>query len=164
MIMVNQNTKHTRKKRLSKSNKQKLAKKLESSVANISKRGIYFKAKTKNNTYNIIDGANKKVVLEDVLLPESANTILNTLKQANKQKIPKIIERFNYTLRTYQPNIEKQLNDIMFYRHTMKTTKDSIKFFSTEARIDIAVSKLRFERDTLQDRLGINVLHSSYLD
>ena len=40
--MVNQNTKPTRKKRLSKSNKQKLAKKLESSVANISKKGIFF--------------------------------------------------------------------------------------------------------------------------
>ena len=52
----------------------------------------------------------------------------------------------------------------MFYRHTMKTTKDTVKFFSTEARIDMSVSKLRYERDNLQNRLGINVLHSTHLD
>lgn len=162
--MVNRNTKPTRKKRLSKSNKQKLAKKLESSVANISKKGIYFKARAKNNTYNIVDGANKKVVLENILLPESANEILNTLKNANKKKIPKILQTFYDTLNTHQPSIEKHLNDIMFYRHTMKTTKDTVKFFSTEARIDMSVSKLRYERDNLQNRLGINVLHATHLD
>ena len=56
------------------------------------------------------------------------------------------------------------INDLFFYKHTLKTTKDSVKFFSTEARIDISVSKLRYERDCLQDKLGINVLHATHLD
>ena len=43
MIMVNRNTKPTRKKRLSKKKQQELAKKLESSVANVSKKGLFFK-------------------------------------------------------------------------------------------------------------------------
>tara|TARA_B100000902_G_scaffold34893_1_gene42042 strand:- start:112927 stop:113415 length:489 start_codon:yes stop_codon:yes gene_type:complete len=162
--MVNRNTKHTRKKKLSKKKQQELAQKLESSVANISKKGIFFKSRNKNGSYSIVDGTKKEVLIENILLPESANIIIQTLKSANKQKITRIVENFESTLRRYQPNIEKHLNDIFFYRHTMKTTKDSIKFFSTEARIDMSVSKLRYERDCLQDKLGINVLHATHLD
>ena len=162
--MVNRNTKPTRKKRLSKKKQQELAKKLESSVANISKKGLFFKSRNKDGSYNIVDGAKKEILIENILLPESANQILNTLKQANKKKIANLIDKFKITLRTYQPSIEKHLNDLFFYKHTLKTTKDSVKFFSTEARIDISVSKLRYERDCLQDKLGINVLHATHLD
>ena len=45
--MVNRNTKPTRKKRLSKKKQQELAKKLESSVANVSKKVYFLKAETK---------------------------------------------------------------------------------------------------------------------
>lgn len=162
--MVNRNTKPTRKKRLSKKKQQELAKKLESSVANVSKKGLFFKSRNKDGSYNIVDGAKKEVLVENILLPESANQILNTLKQANKKKIANLVEKFKVTLNVYQPSIEKHINDLFFYKHTLKTTKDSVKFFSTEARIDISVSKLRHERDCLQDKLGINVLHATHLD
>jgi len=164
MIMVNRNTKHTRKKKLSKKKQQELAKKLESSVANVSKKGIFFKSRDKNGIYSIVDGTTKSVIIEHIVLPETANQILTTLRQSNKKKLPKVIEKFNETLRQYQPIIEKHLNDLFFYKHTLKTTKDTVKFFSTEARIDISVSKLRHERDCLQDKLGINVLHATHLD
>ena len=164
MIMVNRNTKPTRKKRLSKKKQQELAKKLESSVANVSKKGLFFKSRNKDGSYNIVDGAKKEVLVENILLPESANQILNTLKQANKKKIANLVEKFKVTLNVYQPSIEKHINDLFFYKHTLKTTKDSVKFFSTEARIDISVSKLRYERDCLQDKLGVNVLHATHLD
>ena len=164
MIMVNRNTKPTRKKRLSKKKQQELAKKLESSVANVSKKGIFFKSRNKDGTYSIIDGTNKTVLINNIVLPESANQILNSIRQSNKKKLPSIVAKFNETLKQYQPIIEKHINDLFFYKHTLRTTKDSVKFFSTEARIDISVSKLRHERDCLQDKLGINVLHATHLD
>ena len=41
--MVKQNTKFTRKKRLTKKQKQDIANKLENTVNNVSKKGLFFK-------------------------------------------------------------------------------------------------------------------------
>ena len=46
--MVKQNTKSTRKKRLTKKQKLDIANKLESTVQKISKKGLFFKTKNKN--------------------------------------------------------------------------------------------------------------------
>ena len=66
--MVNRNTKSIPKKRLSKKKQQELAKKLESSVANVSKKGIFFKSRNKDGSYNIVDGTKKEVLVENILL------------------------------------------------------------------------------------------------
>ena len=44
----------------------------------------------------------------------------------------------------------KFANDIMFYKYTLKTTKDQIKYDMTEARLDDATSRLWHIREELQ--------------
>ena len=87
----------------------------------MSKKGLFFKSRNKDGSYNIVDGAKKEVLVENILLP-NANQILNTLKQANKKKIAQLVDKFNITLSMYQPSIEKHINDL-FYKHTLKPKK-----------------------------------------
>ena len=82
------NTKPTRKKRLSKKKQQELAKKLESSVANVSKKGLFFKSRNKDGSYNIVDGAKKEVLVENILLPESQSDIKHTKTSKQKENCP----------------------------------------------------------------------------
>ena len=82
--MVNRNTKPTRKKRLSKKKQQELAKKLESSVANVSKKGIFFKSRNKDGTYSIVDGTDKTVLIDNIVLPETFNCCVTRLPQTSK--------------------------------------------------------------------------------
>ena len=67
------------------------------------------------------------------------------------------------TLKNYQNDVHKHLNDIFFYKHTMKTTKDNVLFYATEARVDMSLMKLRHCREELHNKLEINSLHGIHL-
>jgi hypothetical protein len=45
--------------------------------------------------------------------------------------------------------IEKNYNDAIFYKHTMRVTKDDTKFFVAQTRYDIAASKTRYAKEEL---------------
>ena len=47
----------------------------------------------------------------------------------------------NDYIRDLDKVIEKNYNDAVFYKHTMKVTKDDTKFFVAQTRYDIAASK-----------------------
>ena len=85
--MVRQNTKYTRKKRLTKKQKLDIANKLERTVNNVSKKGLFFKTKNKFGDWSIVDGRTKKVLLDNILLVESANIILRTITTANVKQL-----------------------------------------------------------------------------
>lgn len=162
--MAKQNIKHTRKKPLTKAKKKALATKLEQTVNKVSTKGLFFKTKTKGGDWNIVDGKNKKVVLENVLLVESANHILNSLNNSNQKQVKKLIHSYTGSLQQYQRPIFKHLNDIMFYKHTLKTTKSMVLFFSTEARVDLSLMNLRHAREELHIKLTTNTHHGKYLN
>tara|TARA_A200000159_G_C7312107_1_gene335089 strand:+ start:199 stop:690 length:492 start_codon:yes stop_codon:yes gene_type:complete len=161
--MVKQNTKSTRKKRLTKKQKQDIANKLENTVNNVSKKGLFFKTKNKHGDWTIVDGKTKKIVFDDILLVESANIILRTLQKANPKQIQKLIPSYRETLDRYHNTLQKHLSDIFFYKHTMKTTKDTVTFYATEARVDVSLLKLRHCREELHAKLDVNSLHGIYL-
>jgi len=163
MTMAKQNTKHTRKSRLTKAKKEVLAKKLEQTVKNVSRKGLYFKRKTKTNEYQIVDGKTKEVVLDEILLVESANQLLKTMNNANQKQITKLIPSYRQSLERYQGPIQKHLNDLMFYKHTLKTTQSKVLFFSTEARVDLSLMYLRKARAELHNKLDVNSLHGIHL-
>ena len=161
--MVKQNTKYTRKKRLTKKQKLDIANKLENTVNKVSKKGLFFKTKNKNGDWTIVDGRTKKVLLDDILLVESANIILRTLTTATVKQLQKLIPTYKETLNKYHNPLQKHLTDIVFYKHTMKTTKETILFYATEARVDISLLKLRHCREELHNRLDVNSLHGIHL-
>tara|TARA_B100001287_G_C22679172_1_gene529340 strand:- start:1762 stop:2250 length:489 start_codon:yes stop_codon:yes gene_type:complete len=160
--MVKRNTKSTRKK-LTKKQKQDIANKLENTVQKVSKKGLFFKTKDKFGEWTIVDGKTKNVLFSGILLVESANIMLRTLNQANPKQLQKIIPSYEETLRNYQDAVHKHLNDIFFYKHTMKTTKDNVLFYATEARVDMSLMKLRHCREELHNKLEINSLHGIHL-
>ena len=160
--MVKRNTKSTRKK-LTKKQKQDIANKLENTVQKVSKKGLFFKTKDKFGEWTIVDGKTKNVLFSGILLVESANIMLRTLNQANPKQLQKIIPSYQETLRNYQDAVHKHLNDIFFYKHTMKTTKDNVLFYATEARVDMSLMKLRHCREELHNKLEINSLHGIHL-
>ena len=67
------------------------------------------------------------------------------------------------TLKQYHNPLQKHLTDIVFYKHTMKTTTDTILFYATEARVDISLMKLRHCREELHNKLEVNSLHGIHL-
>ena len=160
--MVKRNTKSTRKK-LTKKQKQDIANKLENTVQKVSKKGLFFKTKDKFGEWTIVDGKTKNVLFTGILLVESANIMLRTLNQANPKQLQKIIPSYQETLKNYQDAVHKHLNDIFFYKHTMKTTKDNVLFYATEARVDMSLMKLRHCREELHNKLEINSLHGIHL-
>ena len=161
--MVKQNTKYTRKKRLTKKQKLDIANKLESTVNKVSKKGLFFKTKNKFGDWSIVDGRTKKVLLDNILLVESANIILRTLTTASIKQLQKLIPTYDVTLKQYHNPLQKHLTDIVFYKHTMKTTTDTILFYATEARVDISLMKLRHCREELHNKLEVNSLHGIHL-
>ena len=69
-------------------------------------------------------------------------------KCKNKQKEPSEVigKKLHDNMKLYF----KFANDIMFYKYTLKTTKDQIKYDMTEARLDDATSRLWHIREELQ--------------
>ena len=65
--MVKQNTKSTRKKRLTKKQKEAIASKLENTVKGVSKRGLFFKSKDKFGEWTIVDGKTKQEVFKNII-------------------------------------------------------------------------------------------------
>lgn len=45
--------------------------------------------------------------------------------------------------------IEKNYNDAVFYKHTMRVTKDDTKFFVAQTRYDIAAAKTKYAKEEL---------------
>ena len=55
----------------------------------------------------------------------------------------------NDYIRDLDKVIEKNYNDAVFYKHTMKVTKDDTKFFVAQTRYDIAASKTLYAKEQL---------------
>ena len=52
-------------------------------------------------------------------------------------------------IRKLDKEIEKNYNDAIFYKHTMRVTKDDTKFFVAQTRYDIAAAKTKYAKEEL---------------
>ena len=154
--MAKQSTKQSHKKTTNLDKKQ-VAKKLETATKNVLAKGLYFSVKTKEGLFDIINATNKKIVCKDVYLPETSRTIVTTLKSTPTKKLNPTIHLINSAIFKYQDEVAKHYNDLVFYRHTMRTTKDSEKFYVVESRADMSMMHLRHCKDHLHSHI-----HSSY--
>lgn len=131
--------KHTRKK--NNYNKTKLANKLDKLASNVAKKGVFIVTKS-NPGYKVINYMNKKIVIDNVPYLKMANEIADKI---NKSKEPVTFEAVNYKIERYY----KHLNDIMFYKHTIRTSNDSFKVISTGSRLQESIFALREVKQNL---------------
>lgn len=125
-------------------NKKVVAKKLDKLASNVAKRGIFVVNKI-NNVFVVQDHISKNVVVDDIPLKQVADYLCQC---KNKQKEP--TEIVSAKLRNSMNAFWKFQTDIMFYRYTLKTTKDPIKYDMTEARLDDALGRLTHIKDELR--------------
>lgn len=116
-------------------NKTKLAKKLDTLASNVAKKGVFVVTKSEPG-YKVINYIDKKSVIDNVPYLSMANEISDKL---NKSKEPPTLEGVNYRIDRYY----KHLNDIMFYKHTLATTKDTFKILSVGSRLQESIYALR---------------------
>ena len=147
--MAKQNTKSSHKN----INKADVAKRLETATKHVLQKNIFFSVKNKNGFFDIVDATTKKPVLVDVFLPETARHIVDVLIKTSKKRASYNIHSIKKTLDKYQPETIKHFNDLIFYKYTMKTTKDREKFFIVETRADIALMRLRDLKKDMHSRL-----------
>lgn len=127
-------TKSTHKK--TKLNKKYIGKKLDNIAKNVAKRGVFVISYNKNiGMFEIIEAVSKRVVLTHLPNKNLANVLCVRL---NRQKMHIQHVREGHFFRKPQKLINKYVdvkNECMFYRHTMKTTKDDFRFESTRHRL-----------------------------
>tara|TARA_B100001939_G_scaffold334433_1_gene335394 strand:- start:427 stop:894 length:468 start_codon:yes stop_codon:yes gene_type:complete len=155
MTMAKRNSKYTRKK--NNIDKNKVAEKLEKATKKVLSKNLFFSVEKKTGLFDIVEASSRQPVFKDIYLPETARRITKTLTRTPKRKIPPTVEIIHKALNTYQNDVAKHYSDLIFYRHTMKTTKDTTKFYSTESRAEISLMKLRNAKDSLHAHI-----HSSY--
>lgn len=163
--MVKSNTKPIPKTRkLSPKKKQELLNKLENTVKNVSKRGMYFVVGNKQSFFKVIDSKDKRVTYTDISIKEACDVIKEILNSATNKEIPVLIKKLNEVVSKYQPQVDKLIMDLRFYNHTLDTSTDIDKIIITEARFDDAYGRYQYAKDNYISALYICKTHHSMSD
>ena len=143
-------TKSTHKKQ--KLNKKYIGKKLDRIAKNVAKRGVFVLSFNKNEgLYEILEAVSKRVVLAHIPNKKLANVLCVRL---NSKKMPIQSIREGHFFKKPQELINKYVdvkNECMFYRYTMKTTKDDFRFEATRHRLIEGVLKQKHALEQVQN-------------
>lgn len=131
--------KHTRKNK--NYNKTKLANKLDTLASNVAKKGVFIVTKSEPG-YKVINYINKKIIVDCIPFLKTANEVAD---QLNKSKEPLTFESLNRRIERYY----KHLNDIMFYKHTIRSSNDSFKIISVGSRLQESIYALNDAKQKL---------------
>ena len=118
-------TKYTHKKR--NFNKKDLATKLDRLADRVAKRKVYTVQKTEYG-YNIINYVTKEIFVRDIPFLNIAQSYTNTLN----------IDSDVYSSMNMQKHVDvyhKHLTDVLFYKHTIRNSKDIDKVFTAGVRM-----------------------------
>jgi len=125
-------------------NKQKLTKQLDTIAKNVAKKGVYVVTK-KDDHFVIQEHISKAIVASELPMKCVASYLCRlrnkglAVSLGNKIKLEGLITQY-FRCR----------NDIMFYRHTIKTTKDFTKLQITEARLLDTICKFNYTKEELK--------------
>lgn len=138
--MIKLATRRTNKNK--KFNKPHIANKLDKIANNIAKRGVYIVVKT-DPGFNIINYISKQVVIENIPFSKIANNVNKVLNES-KEKL---------SVNNYQSHIDryyKHFNDIQFYKHTIRTSKDLTKVFSAGCRMQDSIQMMNTAKEYIR--------------
>jgi len=123
----------------SKHYKMNVAVKLDHLADNVVKRGVYVVDK-QDSLYKVKNYFSNIVIIHDVPFKSLAHRIADSLNKTKNPNLAKTnISRVNKNLDQYY----KHKNDVMFYEHTLNTTKDTFVACATESRLDVSKALLR---------------------
>lgn len=121
--------------KLSKDKKEVLAKKLTDIAANVAKKPVFVINLTEGE-YNILDYYTKHKVITGIPSKGLAYFLCDQLNRSKSK--PKIVDMQHY-INVYS----KHYYDCIFYKNTIKTTKDLFKKHVTITRLDISIEHLK---------------------
>lgn len=110
-------------------NKAHLKNKIDNLAKNVAKKGIYVVGKSEPG-YKVLDCITNYIIIDNVPFKSVADELTNEL---NKAEDPKSISLFN--LKIHIDRYYKHMNDILFYRHTISSSKDVFKVSGARARL-----------------------------
>jgi hypothetical protein len=125
-------TKHTHKKR--KYNPKFIAKKLEKLSSNVAKKGIFVVKKTKIG-FDVINYIKKEVLVADIPFSNVANNFCDSLNRDGESGVAQI----KHHVHMYH----KHNNDIVFYKHTIRTSKDTTQVFTAGVRMQDSLGMVK---------------------
>lgn len=125
-------TKYTRKKE--NYNPKHIAKKLDNLASNVAKKGIFVVKKTKHG-YDILNYINREILVKDIPFSKTANNFCDTLNKEGEKGIAQISHHVNM--------YHKHTNDILFYKHTIRTSKDTTKVFTAGVRMQESLDMIK---------------------
>lgn len=128
--------------KLSKSKKEVLAKKLTDIAANVAKKSVYV-ITLNNENYDILDYFTKKVVVHQIPSKNLAKFLCDSM---NKTKRPLSVSAIQHHINVYS----KHYYDCIFYKNTIKKTKDTFKRHVTITRLDISIEHLKLSVSNLR--------------
>lgn len=138
--MAKQNTKSSLNNSI---DKNKLYINLDNLAKNVANRGLYFVAKRKSGSFDVVDIKTKQPIFKEVVAIDIADRIAHCLNKTTANTYNATVQRINAVLRNYTSILTKHVLDIVHYEHIMKTTSDVVTYDSVEARI--SVSRLMLE-------------------
>lgn len=124
-------------KHMSMMNKRYLAQQLDTLATNVAKRGIYVVDQRRHNI-NIIDYIDKSVKLKNIPNIELAQYLCSSMNNHSASRnirfdcVQDLLDKYN-----------RLLADTVFYRYTIKHTRDDFKREAVVMRLDVAVYKLK---------------------
>lgn len=122
-------------------NKDNLANKLDTLASNVAKKGVFVVIKS-DPGYKVFNIINKKVLLDNIPYLSLAKELTD---KVNKTKEPMSFENLNRQIDRYY----KHLNDILFYKNTIKNTNDFGKLTSAESRLQESIYAFKDAKEKL---------------
>jgi hypothetical protein len=128
--------------KLSKSNKAILAQKLTDLATNVARKPV-FVISPNFGDYDILDYYTKQTIVKSIPSKNLARFLCDTLNKS-KKKLP--LQSIQHYINVYS----KHYYDCVFYKHTIKTTKDIFKKHVTITRLDISIEYLKLAATTIR--------------
>jgi hypothetical protein len=124
-------------------NKKRLTKQLDTIATNVAKKGIFIVTKS-DDFFIVQEHITKRVVHRDLPMRGIAEYLC---KMQNKGKSPN--EHVKREIKQLVSQYFKLNNDMLFYQHTLKSTKDSTRWHATYARLHECRARFTFTKKEL---------------
>ena len=120
-------TKHIHKKKPY--NKAHLKSKIDNLAKKVAQKGVFVVSKSEPG-YKVLDCITNSLVIDNIPFKNVASELTDQLNKADNPKEISVNNLNNHITKYY-----KYINDIIFYRHTISSSKDTYKVSGARARL-----------------------------
>ncbi len=128
--------------KLNRTKKQELSQKLNEIAAKVAKKPIFVISKN-NDAFEILEYYTKQPIIKNIPSKSLSKFLCDSFNKSKKTASYSTIQHY---INVYS----KHYYDCEFYKHTIKTTKDSFKRAVTITRLDISIEYLKLAASTIR--------------